>query len=46
MGGRGKVVRNAVSTGHRKITNSMRRTPSIGQGIEGVGGQGGPNPGH
>jgi hypothetical protein len=34
MGGRGNVVRNAVSTGHRKMTNSMRKTPSIGQDIE------------
>jgi hypothetical protein len=34
MEGRGKVVRNAVMSGHLDITNSMRRTPSTGPGIE------------
>ena len=31
----GKAVRNAVISGHREITKSMRKTPSIGQDIEG-----------
>ena len=34
MAGRGKVVRNAVISGRLDITNSMRRTPSTGPGIE------------
>jgi hypothetical protein len=46
MEGRGKVVRNAGISGRHEITNSMRRTPSIGQGIEGRGWQGGLNLGH
>ena len=35
MVGRGNVVRNAAIFGRHEITNAMRRTPSIGQGIEG-----------
>ena len=34
MEGRGKVVRNVVISGRLDITNSMRRTPSTGPGIE------------
>jgi hypothetical protein len=34
MEGRGKGVRNAVISGHPDMTNSMRRTPSTGPGIE------------
>jgi hypothetical protein len=34
MAGRGKVVRNAVISGRPDMTNSMRRTPSTGPGIE------------
>ncbi len=36
MGGRGKVARNAVISGRHAITNAMRRTLSIGHGIEGA----------
>jgi hypothetical protein len=35
MEGLGKVVGNATIAGRYEITKSMRRTPSIGQGIEG-----------
>ena len=35
MVGLGKVVRNAVISGRHAITKPMRRTPSIGQNIEG-----------
>ena len=31
----GKAVRNAVISGRREITKPMRKTPSIGQDIEG-----------
>ena len=46
MEGRGKVVRNAGISGRHEITKSMRKTQSIGPGIEGRGWQGGPNPGY
>jgi hypothetical protein len=36
MGGLGKVARNAVISGRHEITNAMRRTLSIGHGIEGA----------
>ncbi len=32
--GLGNVVRNAAISGHREITKSMPRPPSIGRGIE------------
>ena len=35
MAGLGKVVSNAAISGRHEITKSMRRTQSIGQGIEG-----------
>jgi len=35
MVARGKAARNAVISGRHVITNAMRRTPSIGQDIEG-----------
>ncbi len=35
MVARGKVVRSAVISGRREITKPMRKTPSIGQDIEG-----------
>ena len=31
----GKAARNAVISGRREITKPMRKTPSIGQDIEG-----------
>jgi hypothetical protein len=48
MGALGKVARNAVISGHHKITNFMRNTQSIGLDIEreGEGCQEGPNPEH
>lgn len=36
MRGRGKVARNAVIAGRQEMTNAMRRTLSIGHGIEGA----------
>ena len=39
MEGRGKVASNAVISGRHEITKSMRRTQSIGQGIEGWDGK-------
>src|SRR5437588_6434827 len=45
--GRGKVVRSAAISGRQEITNSMRRTPSIGPDIErGKPVSSGPNHGH
>jgi hypothetical protein len=35
MGGRGKAVRNAVSSGCHEITKPMPKTQSIGRDIEG-----------
>ena len=35
MGGRGKAVSNAVISGRRETTKSMRKTPLIGHDIEG-----------
>jgi hypothetical protein len=35
MVARGKAVRNAVISGRRAMTEPMRKTPSIGQDIEG-----------
>lgn len=35
MGGLGKAVSNAVISGRRETTKSMRKTPSIGHDIEG-----------
>ncbi len=35
MVARGKVVRSAVISGRPEITKSIRKTPSIGQNIEG-----------
>ncbi len=35
MVARGKAVSNAVSSGRHEMTKPMRKTPSIGQDIEG-----------